>query len=128
MGNARKFTVHLKRSQIELLLNCLNFVRSRSQFNENPRRLRRLQLTERRLQGAIDYPTRTKAEEKMRFTEDLGWEKKCARCKDFWPATNEYFHKRGDGLHSYCKACVTERTRELNAGAPRKHERRSKYA
>ena len=51
---------------------------------------------------------------------ELGKEKECARCHEFWPADNEFFHKRGTGLHSYCKACVTERCQELRSGAPRK--------
>ena len=57
---------------------------------------------------------------------ELGLEKSCGRCDDFWPADEEFFHKRGEGLHSYCKACVSERCRELRSGAPRKIKRKIK--
>lgn len=46
-------------------------------------------------------------------------EKTCARCKEDWPADLEFFHQHKghkDGLHSYCKACVSERCRELRGG------------
>lgn len=59
-----------------------------------------------------------------RMTE-LGKERQCARCEEFWPLTSEFFPRRGDGFHSYCKACCWDRTAELKAGAPRKHIRRS---
>nr|BDD45959.1 hypothetical protein 5 [bacterium] len=49
----------------------------------------------------------------------------CSRCREYWPATTEFFYKRGKGLHNYCKACCAERSRELIDGAPRIHERRS---
>lgn len=47
---------------------------------------------------------------------ELGLELRCARCKEYWPADPEYFHKKGDGLHSYCRACVSERCKELRGG------------
>jgi hypothetical protein len=53
-------------------------------------------------------------------------EKQCARCKEWWPADTEFFYRKGDGLHSYCRACFLERRGELRAGAPRKIERGSK--
>lgn len=43
-------------------------------------------------------------------------ERICARCREAWPADEEFFHKKGDGLHSYCKACVSERCKELRGG------------
>ena len=49
----------------------------------------------------------------MIIQTELGLEKLCARCHEFWPADTEFFHRKGTGLHSYCKACVTERCREL---------------
>jgi len=42
---------------------------------------------------------------------ELGLEKQCARCNEFWPL--DFYNRRGNGLHSYCKACMTERRREL---------------
>jgi hypothetical protein len=53
-------------------------------------------------------------------------EKQCARCKEDWPADEEFYYRLKDGrLHSYCRACVTERCRELRAGAVRKIARQS---
>jgi len=46
----------------------------------------------------------------------LGPEKRCARCHDWWPEDTEFFHRQGTALHSYCKACVTERCLELRGG------------
>lgn len=58
---------------------------------------------------------------------ELGKEKLCCACDEYWPANEEFFYKRGDvGLHSYCKACYQERRKELRAGAPRKANRRSR--
>ena len=62
---------------------------------------------------------------KIFITTDSGTEKLCPRCQDYWPATPEFFWKKGEGLHSYCKACFSERQAELKAGAPRKHHRRT---
>ena len=59
------------------------------------------------------------------ITTDTGLEKLCSRCQDYWPATEEFFWKRGIGLHSYCRACCNERQAELKAGAPRKQHRRT---
>ena len=56
----------------------------------------------------------------MVLITELGEEKQCARCHEFWPADSEFYHKRGNGLHSYCKACITERCYELRHGALRK--------
>lgn len=53
-------------------------------------------------------------------TRDGIREKQCARCREFWPADEEFFTRLSDGrLHSYCRACVAERVAELRAGAPR---------
>lgn len=47
-------------------------------------------------------------------------EKRCFRCREIWPADTEFFHRLTDGrLHSYCKACVHERGKELRSGAVR---------
>ena len=55
---------------------------------------------------------------KLRFVRtELGIEKLCARCKEYWPL--DFYHRCGDGTHSYCKACVTERCYELRHGAVR---------
>lgn len=43
--------------------------------------------------------------------EELGLQKRCGRCKEYYPADREFFHHQGKGiggLHSYCKACVAE--------------------
>lgn len=43
---------------------------------------------------------------------ELGIEKLCPRCKEYWPADTEFFHlssgKYGDGLYTYCRACSIE--------------------
>lgn len=38
---------------------------------------------------------------------DLGEEIECTRCREYWPADSEFFHKGHGGLHTWCKACVT---------------------
>jgi len=58
-----------------------------------------------------------KERDKLIETE-LGIERWCIRCKDYWPL--DFFNKKGNGLHVYCRACMTERKRELRAGAQRK--------
>lgn len=43
---------------------------------------------------------------------ELGLEKQCTRCHDFWPADAEFFYAAGsakDGLMSECKACFAEK-------------------
>lgn len=45
------------------------------------------------------------------FTE-LGLEKRCSTCRDFFPADTEFFFSqtsRPDGLSTYCKACNLDR-------------------
>jgi hypothetical protein len=46
-------------------------------------------------------------------------ERVCALCGESWPETEEFYFRRGNGFHSYCKACSTQRKRELRSGAPR---------
>lgn len=38
--------------------------------------------------------------------------KKCTRCGKEYPATTEFFHKKGDKLHAKCKNCRRELKRE----------------
>lgn len=42
--------------------------------------------------------------------EPDGLYKRCARCKDYWPADSEFFYaaQSPDGLNSWCKACYIE--------------------
>lgn len=55
-----------------------------------------------------------------RRPERYGWEitgeKMCPRCKEQWPADEEFFRKdhRGDHprLHSWCRACEAEQKHE----------------
>lgn len=47
----------------------------------------------------------------VRFTE-LGREIPCSKCKDWFPASTEFFHASNStptGLHSWCRACYNER-------------------
>lgn len=49
---------------------------------------------------------------RLRLT-DWGLEKRCSRCRDYWPADSEFFSAnatRPDGLMHYCKACYLELT------------------
>lgn len=49
-----------------------------------------------------------------RVTE-LGAEKKCVRCGEWWPADREFFYadrKRPDGHFSTCRACRADIQRE----------------
>jgi hypothetical protein len=43
--------------------------------------------------------------------EEVGLQKQCAHCLDWWPCDAEFFYRdnaRKDGLNSYCKACWDE--------------------
>ena len=45
-------------------------------------------------------------------------EKRCSRCKQEWPATAEYFHRKKtstDGLDSGCKKCAAAQSRQYYA-------------
>ena len=47
---------------------------------------------------------------KTQVTE-LGLEKQCSKCGDYYPADNEFFYSNrtnSDGLDCYCKACRQE--------------------
>ena len=42
----------------------------------------------------------------------IGRQRFCPRCKEFWPADSEFFFSDGNGgFHSWCKACVLENKR-----------------
>jgi hypothetical protein len=48
--------------------------------------------------------------DKTRNTE-LGPEKLCSKCNEYWPADKEFFYtnkKAKDGLYHWCKACYAE--------------------
>lgn len=41
---------------------------------------------------------------------ELGTEKRCPRCNEYWPADTDFFYSqkgKKDGLHDWCKACYT---------------------
>ena len=40
---------------------------------------------------------------------ELGLEKRCACCGDYWPADPEFFHLKANGLATRCRACVNAR-------------------
>ena len=73
-------------------------------------------------------PARKGYWKKHKMTE-LGLERKCSRCQEFWPCDDEFFHASGNGFHSYCKACVSERCYELrnNKHGWTAHNQRRKY-
>lgn len=39
----------------------------------------------------------------FRFREDVGFERRCPECADWWPITLEFWDKR---WHSRCRACI----------------------
>lgn len=46
-----------------------------------------------------------------RMDEFGNLEKRCARCKEYWPADTEFFYatrSTQDGLHNWCRACYVE--------------------
>lgn len=51
----------------------------------------------------------------LRTTPGLGLEKQCGRCGEWWPADREFFTTGSGayGLHSWCRACQTERRGQL---------------
>lgn len=56
----------------------------------------------------------------IRKRTELGIERRCTRCKDYWPEDTQFFHRHGKGFHSYCIACIADRCYELrNEGAVR---------
>lgn len=48
---------------------------------------------------------------------ELGPQRRCTRCGDYWPADPEFFYTRRHGteLHSWCRACWGEWHRERRA-------------
>lgn len=43
----------------------------------------------------------------------------CGKCREVWPATDEYFTRRANGkFYSPCKACVQEKRFATNAVEP----------
>jgi hypothetical protein len=49
-------------------------------------------------------------------------EKRCSRCKEYWPADSEFFHRvpsQLDGLHGWCKACYVEHRYPDTRGNPK---------
>jgi hypothetical protein len=51
---------------------------------------------------------RKSARDNVRQTE-LGVEKRCRCCKEFWPADEEFFFHHRNKLSSACKACLVVR-------------------
>jgi len=44
-----------------------------------------------------------------RFREaELGRECRCSRCREWWPADEEFFYIHNGAPHCYCKACYIE--------------------
>lgn len=42
---------------------------------------------------------------------EIGREKKCSRCNEYWPADSVFFftqQKTKDGLNDWCKACYSD--------------------
>lgn len=46
-------------------------------------------------------------------TTEIGLEKKCGRCGEYWPADGEFWYSEGTrGLSKWCKACYEEWRKE----------------
>jgi len=43
----------------------------------------------------------------LRVTE-LGVERQCNACREWWPLDDEFFYRRLSGYQGRCKACVNE--------------------
>lgn len=41
-------------------------------------------------------------------TSELGQEVRCSKCRQFWPADQEFFFISHGRPHSWCKACYIE--------------------
>lgn len=51
-----------------------------------------------------------------------GLEKRCCKCREYWPADNTAFYtapSNPDGLYDWCKACYWEWRRKWEAGRKR---------
>lgn len=44
---------------------------------------------------------------KLKRTE-LGTERRCSKCGEFWPEDNEFFYTSGGKIQQPCKACYVE--------------------
>ena len=45
------------------------------------------------------------------ITTELGLEKRCTKCGEYYPADTEFFYHQNRGplyLHSWCRACCSE--------------------
>lgn len=65
---------------------------------------------------------RTGVESGKYILTDLGLEKRCSMCGDYWPADSQFFGMRWsnneiNGLSSGCRACVVESER-IRRGLP----------
>ena len=42
-------------------------------------------------------------------------QKRCARCRDWWPLFARYWWRNARGWHSWCRACCNERQAQYRA-------------
>lgn len=42
---------------------------------------------------------------------ELGLEKRCSKCGEFWPADTGFFSPNSNTLHSHCQGCSSEKKR-----------------
>ena len=57
----------------------------------------------------------------IRRQTELGVEKLCSCCNEWWPADGEFFYQnqaRSDGLTGLCKACFASHQRVTRRGVP----------
>jgi hypothetical protein len=59
-----------------------------------------------------------------RVETELGTEIRCSKCRDFFPADGEFFYSTNGMYSSWCKACHTESTSQVERNERRKAARR----
>lgn len=54
----------------------------------------------------------TLTKEQRTAERQIGKQKRCTKCGEYWPADTEFFYRGNgkDGLHTWCKACVNDET------------------
>lgn len=56
---------------------------------------------------------------------DAGLEKRCPRCKEYWPYDTEFYYSsscKSDGLMDWCRACYMEWRYPIRMGLSDQHE------
>lgn len=60
-------------------------------------------------------PTILRRSKRYRLDPELGWEKQCTHCLEWWPADGEFFHNaqhESSRLHPWCRDCCGQARRD----------------